>query len=106
MWARPRLVPGVVLSSISASSPACLHAVWSLKPVVLCAVSAGIGYDFKRPLSHLREVHLRRYNLRRSALELFFIDQANYFLNFKKKVTAPQIPQSPARHLLNVLGLC
>ncbi|KAM8810447.1 neurobeachin-like protein 2 [Eudromia elegans] len=46
----------------------------------------GIGYDFKRPLSHLREVHLRRYNLRRSALELFFIDQANYFVNFKKKV--------------------
>ncbi|NXB55189.1 NBEL2 protein, partial [Struthidea cinerea] len=46
----------------------------------------GIGYDFKRPLSHLREVHLRRYNLRRSALELFFIDQANYFLNFRKKV--------------------
>ncbi|XP_071415968.1 neurobeachin-like protein 2 isoform X2 [Pithys albifrons albifrons] len=49
----------------------------------------GIGYDFKRPLSHLREVHLRRYNLRRSALELFFIDQANYFLNFKKKVGCP-----------------
>uniref|UniRef100_A0A8C3XMD2 Neurobeachin-like protein 2 n=1 Tax=Chelydra serpentina TaxID=8475 RepID=A0A8C3XMD2_CHESE len=46
----------------------------------------GIGYDFKRPLSQLREVHLRRYNLRRSALEFFFIDQANYFLNFKKKV--------------------
>ncbi|NXT75937.1 NBEL2 protein, partial [Zapornia atra] len=39
-----------------------------------------------RPLSHLRELHLRRYNLRRSALELFFIDQANYFLNFRKKV--------------------
>ncbi|XP_072858872.2 neurobeachin-like protein 2 isoform X3 [Pogona vitticeps] len=46
----------------------------------------GIGYDFKRPLSQLREVHLRRYNLRRSALEFFFIDQANYFLNFKKMV--------------------
>ncbi|XP_018427338.1 PREDICTED: LOW QUALITY PROTEIN: neurobeachin-like protein 2 [Nanorana parkeri] len=46
----------------------------------------GIGYDFKRPLSQLREVHLRRYNLRRSALEFFFIDQANYFVNFKKKV--------------------
>ncbi|NWJ10578.1 NBEL2 protein, partial [Crypturellus undulatus] len=46
----------------------------------------GIGYDFKRPLSHLRELHLRRYNLRRSALEFFFIDQANYFVNFKKKV--------------------
>lgn len=52
-------------------------------------ISTGIGYDFKRPLSHLREVHLRRYNLRRSALELFFIDQANYFLNFRKKVVAP-----------------
>ncbi|XP_064410109.1 neurobeachin-like protein 2 [Latimeria chalumnae] len=46
----------------------------------------GIGYDFKRPLFHLREVHLRRYNLRRSALEFFFIDQSNYFVNFKKKV--------------------
>uniref|UniRef100_A0AAY4CST8 Neurobeachin-like protein 2 n=1 Tax=Denticeps clupeoides TaxID=299321 RepID=A0AAY4CST8_9TELE len=44
------------------------------------------GYDFKRPLSQLREVHLRRYNLRRSALELFFIDQAHYFINFRKKV--------------------
>ncbi|NXA09748.1 NBEL2 protein, partial [Sapayoa aenigma] len=51
----------------------------------------GIGYDFKRPLSHLREVHLRRYNLRRSALELFFIDQANYFLNFKKKVVRNKV---------------
>ncbi|XP_066441347.1 neurobeachin-like protein 2 isoform X4 [Eleutherodactylus coqui] len=46
----------------------------------------GIGYDFKRPLSQLREVHLRRYNLRRSALEFFFIDQANYFVNFRKQV--------------------
>ncbi|XP_072572045.1 neurobeachin-like protein 2 isoform X2 [Paramormyrops kingsleyae] len=46
----------------------------------------GIGFEFKRPLSHLREVHLRRYNLRRSALELFFIDQAHYFINFRKKV--------------------
>ncbi|XP_039582492.1 neurobeachin-like protein 2 isoform X2 [Passer montanus] len=54
----------------------------------------GIGYDFKRPLSHLREVHLRRYNLRRSALELFFIDQANYFLNFRKKVGTPSSPPS------------
>ncbi|KAM3613566.1 uncharacterized protein V6R79_001520 [Siganus canaliculatus] len=46
----------------------------------------GIGFDFKRPVSQLREVHLRRYNLRRSALELFFIDQAHYFINFRKKV--------------------
>ncbi|XP_056330694.1 neurobeachin-like protein 2 isoform X2 [Danio aesculapii] len=46
----------------------------------------GIGFDFKRPLSQLREVHLRRYNLRRSALELFFIDQSHYFINFRKGV--------------------
>ncbi|ERE77014.1 neurobeachin-like protein 2 [Cricetulus griseus] len=45
----------------------------------------GIGHDFRRPLAQLREVHLRRFNLRRSALELFFIDQSNYFLNFPCK---------------------
>ena len=42
--------------------------------------------DFKWALSQLRELHFRRYNLRRSALELFLIDQTNYFLNFQKKV--------------------
>ncbi|MGH0127040.1 UNVERIFIED_CONTAM: hypothetical protein FKN15_030427 [Acipenser sinensis] len=46
----------------------------------------GVGYDFKWPLSQIREIHLRRYNLRRSALEIFLIDQTNYFLNFRKEV--------------------
>lgn len=46
----------------------------------------GVGHDFKWPLSQIREVHLRRYNLRRSALEIFLIDQTNYFLNFQKEV--------------------
>ncbi|XP_051567309.1 neurobeachin-like protein 1 isoform X1 [Myxocyprinus asiaticus] len=46
----------------------------------------GVGQDFKWPLSQIREIHLRRYNLRRSALEFFLIDQTNYFLNFKKEV--------------------
>ncbi|XP_021574806.1 neurobeachin-like protein 2 [Carlito syrichta] len=58
----------------------------------------GIGHDFRRPLAQLREVHLRRFNLRRSALELFFIDQANYFLNFPCKVggtTASSPVQAP-----------
>nr|CAD7442709.1 unnamed protein product [Timema bartmani] len=41
--------------------------------------------DFKWALSQLREVHLRRYNLRRSALEFFLTDQTNYFLNFSTK---------------------
>ncbi|XP_069082133.1 neurobeachin-like protein 1 isoform X2 [Pleurodeles waltl] len=45
----------------------------------------GVGYDFKWPLSQIREIHLRRYNLRRSAVEIFLIDQTNYFLNFKKE---------------------
>lgn len=53
---------------------------------LVISIPSGIGFDFKRPLSQLREVHLRRYNLRRSALELFFIDQAHYFVNFRKKV--------------------
>lgn len=48
--------------------------------------SVGVGHDFKWPLLQIREVHLRRYNLRRSALEIFLIDQTNYFLNFQKEV--------------------
>uniref|UniRef100_A0A667HB29 Neurobeachin like 1 n=1 Tax=Lynx canadensis TaxID=61383 RepID=A0A667HB29_LYNCA len=46
----------------------------------------GVGFDFKWPHSQIREIHLRRYNLRRSALEIFHVDQSNYFLNFKKEV--------------------
>ncbi|XP_076368453.1 neurobeachin-like protein 1 [Tachypleus tridentatus] len=45
----------------------------------------GERYDFKYSLVQLREVHLRRYNLRRSALEFFLIDQSNFFLNFTQK---------------------
>ena len=45
------------------------------------------GEDFKFALSQLREMHLRRYNLRRSALEFFFIDQTNFFINFEEKVS-------------------
>ena len=42
--------------------------------------------DFKWQLAELREIHFRRYNLRRSALELFFVDQSNCFINFQKEV--------------------
>lgn len=42
--------------------------------------------DFKFPLAQLQEVHLRRYNLRRSALEFFLTDHTNYFVNFTAKV--------------------
>lgn len=43
------------------------------------------GEDFKWSLSLLREIHFRRYNLRRSAIELFMVDQTNFFLNFEPK---------------------
>ncbi|CAG5122759.1 unnamed protein product, partial [Candidula unifasciata] len=43
------------------------------------------GEDFKWALSRLREIHFRRYNLRRSALEIFLVDQTNYFINFPEK---------------------
>ena len=46
----------------------------------------GETQDFKWQLAELREIHFRRYNLRRSALELFFIDQSNCFINFQKEV--------------------
>ena len=52
------------------------------------SVLPGVGQDFKWPLAQIREIHLRRYNLRRSALEIFLIDQTNYFLNFKKEVSS------------------
>uniref|UniRef100_A0A8C0BJN3 Neurobeachin-like protein 2 n=1 Tax=Buteo japonicus TaxID=224669 RepID=A0A8C0BJN3_9AVES len=51
----------------------------------------GVGFDFKWHLSQIREIHLRRYNLRRSALEIFLTDQTNYFLNFNKEVWISQI---------------
>lgn len=62
-----------------------------LLTLTVCFFLEGVGHDFKWPLSQIREVHLRRYNLRRSALEIFLIDQTNYFLNFKKEVMSHKI---------------
>ena len=45
-------------------------------------VLLGMDVDFKVGLDQLREVHSRRYNMQRTALELFLVDQTNYFLNF------------------------
>ena len=42
--------------------------------------------DFKLNLNELREIHFRRFNLRRSAIEIFLISQINYFINFEQKV--------------------
>ncbi|XP_011184852.2 neurobeachin-like protein 1 isoform X2 [Zeugodacus cucurbitae] len=45
----------------------------------------GSKHDFRFPINKIREVHLRKFNLRRSALEIFLIDQTSYFLNFTTK---------------------
>ena len=41
--------------------------------------------DKKWPISRIREVHLRRHLLRRSALEFFLLDKTNFLLNFLTK---------------------
>ncbi|KAI8116988.1 Neurobeachin-like protein 1 [Lucilia cuprina] len=45
----------------------------------------GSKHDFRFSINKIREVHLRKFNLRRSALEIFLIDQTSYFLNFTTK---------------------
>ncbi|CAF4116210.1 unnamed protein product [Rotaria sp. Silwood2] len=40
--------------------------------------------NFKYPLLWLQDIYLRRYNSRPTALEFFFINQANFLLNFDK----------------------
>ena len=60
----------------------CSYELLNISHISGIAVVGG-SEDFKCALSQLREIHFRRYNLRRSALELFLIDQTNYFLNFQ-----------------------
>ena len=50
------------------------------------SVTDGSSWDSKIALSQLRELHLRNFNHRRSALEFFLVDQTNYFINFTKEV--------------------
>eukprot|EP01107_Rhizomastix_libera_P015255 TRINITY_DN5536_c0_g1_i1.p2 TRINITY_DN5536_c0_g1~~TRINITY_DN5536_c0_g1_i1.p2 ORF type:complete len:964 (+),score=216.54 TRINITY_DN5536_c0_g1_i1:3477-6368(+) len=38
-------------------------------------------------VDNIREIHYRRYNLNQSAIEIFFIDQTNIFLNFLSSTT-------------------
>eukprot|EP00124_Ichthyophonus_hoferi_P000506 Ihof_evm4s19 gene=Ihof_evmTU4s19 len=45
----------------------------------------GAPRDYRWPVNAIREVLLRRYLLRGSALEIFLIDQTNCFLNFPRK---------------------
>nr|XP_037273796.1 LOW QUALITY PROTEIN: neurobeachin-like protein 1 [Rhipicephalus microplus] len=63
----------------------------------------GERHDFTYPLHMLREVHLRRYNLRRSALEFFLVDQTNFFLNFTTKIRNKIFGRVVALHPPNLL---
>ncbi|XP_077556714.1 neurobeachin-like protein 1 isoform X3 [Haemaphysalis longicornis] len=63
----------------------------------------GERHDFTHPLHMLREVHLRRYNLRRSALEFFLLDQTNFFLNFTTKTRNKIFGRLVALHPPNLL---
>jgi len=53
-------------------------------------------------MTKLRDVYLRRYNLRRSALEFFLMDQSNYFLNFTTKVNIQKYKINYVLSFLNV----
>ena len=55
--------------------------------MILCmhVLASGYSTGFQIPLTQLREIHLRRYNMSRTALEIFFVDQTNYFLNFQNR---------------------
>jgi hypothetical protein len=78
------------------SAPGASHSAYNsmLTHNSFTATSAGFSCqdfdilnDFKIPLTQLKEVQLRRFNLRRSALEFFFINGSNFFINFNKSVS-------------------
>lgn len=50
--------------------------------------------EFKVSLTDLREIHSRRYNMSRTALEIFLVDQTNYFLNFQTRKIVNRIYSS------------
>ncbi|KAJ3103821.1 Neurobeachin-like protein 1 [Phlyctochytrium planicorne] len=51
--------------------------------LALLAESEVLIREKRWPINNLREVYLRRYMLRNSALELFFVDRTNHLFNFK-----------------------
>lgn len=57
-------------------------------------------------MTKLRDVYLRRYNLRRSALEFFLMDQSNYFLNFTTKVNKHKYITNYVLPFLNLYTVC
>ena len=42
----------------------------------------GSGCDFRFALEKLQEMHMRRFNLRKTGLEFFLIDRSSFLINF------------------------
>lgn len=59
---------------------------------IFCDAVVGMDVEFKVRLDQLREIHSRRYNMQRTALELFLTDQSNYFLNFSSSKVSVSMP--------------
>ena len=57
--------------------------VWGACGGDLLSAAVGTNVDFKIRLDQLRDIRSRRYNMQRTAIELFLVDQTNYFLNFR-----------------------
>ena len=63
-------------------------------------------FDSRWSIQSIGEVHLRRFNLRRSALEVFLVDHTNFFLNFvsskrRNKVFTKILSQRPPNMVPN-----
>ena len=63
-------------------------------------------FDNRWSIQTIREVHLRRFNLRRSALEVFLLDHTNFFVNFtsskrRNKVFTKILSQRPPNMVPN-----
>ncbi|CAF0892895.1 unnamed protein product [Rotaria sordida] len=59
--------------------------------------------NFKYPLLWLHDIHLRRYNLRPTAIEFFLINQTNFLLNFDKN--PPSVDKKIRRQIFQKLIL-
>jgi hypothetical protein len=52
--------------------------------------------SFKVRLDQLREIHSRRFNMQRTAIEIFLTDQTNYFINFSSSKVVTKVYNSIA----------
>lgn len=76
---------------------------WNILFLILVYSSLRLLLISQWSIYKLREIYLRRYNLRKTALEFFLTDQTNYFLNFNKEVS--RIPKHWRRLFFNSISI-